>query len=496
MRRHHVAAVTVFSILLIGWPSPAMSAVLEYPSSTCPTTLQDCIDGAPAGSTIRIVTDTPIAEIAVIDKTLRLEAGPGYDPVIEFGLFAHAPSPAPVRIRVRDLTFHSQVRARFVQGSGHLFVLRDSTISGDDFGGVSLDASGGSASFVVARNVIQAAGHQVDQIDLFTSEAFGSADFSIVGNRMTSGDYPESHAGIRASFYGTGTVDADIYSNLIRRVGGCFCGYAAAIGTDANQNVEATLNIVGNTIYRPRIGIGIRGASDASEFRVNLFNNIVARAVGTGLSVQEDPTGFSLRNGHNDFFANGQPNDWGDSEPGPATLHRRPRFVDPAAPNFRLLPISPLIDQGVVCSPGGTPRVDADRHDRIAGPSVDIGAYEFGSRRRPGPGVSLIGSNAPQTLTGGRGNDVLCGLGGKDTLLGRRGRDRLFGGRGADDLNGGDGADRLKGGLGSDVHLGRPGPDILVAVDGQAGNDVAKGGAGRDRCLTDPGDRRRSCELA
>jgi hypothetical protein len=385
MSRRYILAVAVLSILLLGWPSPAMSAVLQYPSGTCPATLQDCIDGAPAGSTIRIVTNTPTAEIAVIDKDLRLEAGAGYEPVIEFGLFAHAPTTAPVHIRVRDLTFHSQVRARFVQGSGHLFVLRDSTVSGDDFGGVSLDASGGSASFVVRDNVIRAAGHQVDQIDLFTSDAFGSANFKIIGNRMSSGDYPENHAGIRASFYGNGTVNADVYSNVIRRVGGCFCGYAAAIGTDANQDVDATLNIIGNTIYRPRIGIEIRGSSDASEFAVNLYNNVVARSVGSGLSVQADDTGFTFRNGHNDFFRNGQPNSWGGFEPGPTTLHRRPRFVNVATRNFRLRSSSQLIDQGMVCSPGGTPRIDAAGHDGLAGAAVDIGGYEFGSRRRPGP---------------------------------------------------------------------------------------------------------------
>jgi hypothetical protein len=495
--RRMVVLGIVSLVIVLGWPTPssASATVHTYPSASppCNTTLQACIDGASPGDVIRIVTNTPIAEIPIIGKSLTLEAGAGYHPVIEFGLFAYAETTATSDILVRGLTFQGQVRARFTQGSGHLFMIRDSRVFGDDFGGVSLDATGASASFAVIDNVIRVSGHQVDQVDIVTSDAFGSADFAVVGNRMSSADYPESHAGIRASFYGTGTATADIYSNVISRVGGCFCGYAAAIGTDANQNVDATMNIVGNTIHRPRIGIGIRGSSDSSQFDVNLFNNIIARSVGTGLSVQEDTTGFTFRNGFNDFFQNGQALDWGGYQPGPATLHRNPRFVDQNGSNYRLRSGSPLINRGIVCSPGGTPRIDAAGHDRISGPTVDMGAYESGSSHGPGPGRNMTGSPGADTLLGGPGHDVLCGLGGGDKLLGRGGRDLAFGGSGSDRLKGGSLADRLVGGTGADALFGRGGPDVLQAVDGTNGNDSAVGGPGSDHCAADPGDTVLSC---
>jgi hypothetical protein len=46
---------------------------------------------------------------------------------------------------------------------------------------------------------------------------------------------------------------------------------------------------------------------------------------------------------------------------------------------------------------------------------------------------------------------------------------------------------------GTDESYGEAGADILDTRDGVNGNDLANGGRGRDRCTTDPGDRRVSC---
>ena len=96
------------------------------------------------------------------------------------------------------------------------------------------------------------------------------------------------------------------------------------------------------------------------------------------------------------------------------------------------------------------------------------------------PGLTLIGGNGAQTLTGGgeedtlRGGnarDILIGGGGNDSLSGGNGADNLSGGAGNDRLAGGDGADRLNGGLGNDRLTGGDGADVFV-FDAGFGRDV------------------------
>ena len=65
-------------------------------------------------------------------------------------------------------------------------------------------------------------------------------------------------------------------------------------------------------------------------------------------------------------------------------------------------------------------------------------------------GVTINGTNKPQSLTGTSEADVINGLGGNDTLIGLAGNDTLDGGAGKDTLNGGGGTDTLTGGLGFD----------------------------------------------
>ena len=91
--------------------------------------------------------------------------------------------------------------------------------------------------------------------------------------------------------------------------------------------------------------------------------------------------------------------------------------------------------------------------------------------------LDLVGTDGPDTLSGGRlgdrldglaGDDVLSGNGGNDDLFGREGDDRLFGRHGDDFLDGGPGDDELFGGDGDDT------------IDALLGNDLVSGGAGAD----------------
>ena len=64
---------------------------------------------------------------------------------------------------------------------------------------------------------------------------------------------------------------------------------------------------------------------------------------------------------------------------------------------------------------------------------------------------TLIGTQRPDTLEGGAGNDELIGRQGADVLIGSAGDDRLFGNQGQDTLAGGSGNDFLDGGAGRDT---------------------------------------------
>ncbi len=195
-------------------------------------------------------------------------------------------------------------------------------------------------------------------------------------------------------------------------------------------------------------------------------------------------TSLTFRAGYNDYYANTVQAGYLDGQSlGHGNRHDNPRYVDRAAGNLKLKSSSPLIDKGVVCSPGGIANLDAAGHGRLDGPRVDMGAYEHGAGTPTG--IARVGTNSSNTLDGTSGDDILCGYDGKDTLRGKGGRDYLDGGADADKLVAGSGPDRSYGGSG---------PDTLCSNDGVHGNDRADGGSGSDDGRTDSGDTRISIE--
>jgi hypothetical protein len=75
-------------------------------------------------------------------------------------------------------------------------------------------------------------------------------------------------------------------------------------------------------------------------------------------------------------------------------------------------------------------------------------------------GKNIVGSNAPERLTGTAGADVINGLGGRDLIRGLAGDDTLTGDTGPDSIEGGDGDDSMDGGSGATVD-----DDALRAFD-------------------------------
>lgn len=144
-------------------------------------------------------------------------------------------------------------------------------------------------------------------------------------------------------------------------------------------------------------------------------------------------------------------------------------------------------------------------------------------------GVDLmVGEAGNDELSGGSGNDILLGGDGNDQLFGGQGHDQLVGGAGDDTLQGAQGNDTLLGGTGSDTLLGGEGDDLIdgrdiytaeemasldaslqrlyalqdgslpagllervggdLAVRGEPGSDILRGGLGNDTLIGDSGD--------
>lgn len=96
---------------------------------------------------------------------------------------------------------------------------------------------------------------------------------------------------------------------------------------------------------------------------------------------------------------------------------------------------------------------------------------------------TIIGTDGDDVLTGTASPDVICGLDGNDMIVGRGGNDTLIGGNGDDSIKGDSGIDSL---------FGESGNDRIHTQDRRSG-DIADGGSGTDRCVTDRGDRMLDC---
>ena len=121
-----------------------------------------------------------------------------------------------------------------------------------------------------------------------------------------------------------------------------------------------------------------------------------------------------------------------------------------------------------------------------AGGDLFFGGTDGPDLLRGGAGdETIIGLNGDDTVIGGAGDDLLTGIGGRDRLLGQAGNDSLFGDGGNDTLIGGGGDDALVGGGGKDLLKGGGGSDTL---EGGRGNDILKGGGGKDVLFGDRGN--------
>src|SRR5262249_28484479 len=150
----------------------------------------------------------------------------------------------------------------------------------------------------------------------------------------------------------------------------------------------ATLNLVGNSVAAEADDdVQIRNMLQTTgQVTYNLFNNIFGKSRDDAIDLStDDASTQTFRAGHNDEFGARKAADLaGGANPGWNNSPLHPAFANLGKGNRALQSDSPVIDRGIVCSPGGVADPDAAGHHRLAGPSVDLGAYEHGARKPTG----------------------------------------------------------------------------------------------------------------
>jgi RTX calcium-binding nonapeptide repeat (4 copies) len=485
-----ISAILASSVFIT--PSVALAGgpvFPDYPSGDCATTLQACITGAAAGEVITIVTNGPITEDLTITNSLTLRAGHGFHPVID-GDIDIVRHDGTIQVTIRDLKVHGQVAATLNGGTGHIVRLRGLKVTEATRDAIHLGSTV-PTTFEVTDSQVHTNGSEalgVDGLSVETDHSSGTSTILLMGNRVDGTGNPNSGNGIFLGFenFGTGFTDAHIYNNRIldvARCPGCEGSVVAALWVNTEFAATSDVDVVGNTFDGSGVdGVILRALLDDAGgvgfTTMHVYDNVVSHAAHAGLRATTDPARMTLDADFNDFFANadGNVNESGETL-GSHDLALNPKYMDVAAGDLRLKASSPLIDAGLVCTPGELGYVDAAGGRRLAGANVDMGAFE---RDAGSPtGEAWFGTSGNDSHTGTAGADILCGLGGKDFLDASGGNDYVDGGSGADISFGGPGSDRM---------LGRSGNDLLCAKDGTHGNDAIDGGAGTDKYRADPGD--------
>jgi hypothetical protein len=366
--------------------------VLPYPGvGPCSTTLQACIDGAAAGDTVEIATNSPIDASITIAKSLTLTRRGGFAPVLgsaathrtltltDAGLGGGA-----VQITVADLTLNNaEVLVLLDDDSGHAVTVRGLDVAHSTGGtsgkGIAVELRAPASSVVLRQNRVQAPG---DAIRLAAQLPSGEGTLMAVANRVTTFNPTGSRTGILVELANEGTATAYVYSNVIygvsRGVGG------AGIDVFSSGNVTGAVSIVNNTlddVQGSSNAIQVRNPTGSAQVAVNVFNNLVTNGSKSAVAILSPGTSqLELTHGFNDFVGSAAADDYGGYGPaGPGTISVDPLYVNRATGDFRLQAGSPVIDAGASNPVGGLPDMDAAGSARLVGAGVDIGAFELGA---------------------------------------------------------------------------------------------------------------------
>lgn len=401
--------VSIFPVLGVALlPALARAATLTYPGpAPCDTTLNKCIKGATSGDRIEIATSAPIVEYLSFEKSITLTGTPNVvptigDPNAKLGgdtIDISVTGAAATEIALRGLKLAAGARfSTSGSGTGHRFTVTDCEFN---YGAVSLDVRTPNSTIELRHNVVEALAYV--GIHLRTSNA-GGGIFTFAGNRITSAVATRSEEGIELIFDGTGTSTVDVASNVIHGVGGCNCGSPAGIYLSAGGSTTSTVNIAGNTIAdNSAPAIMFVGVPSTAKVTTTIFNNILYGS-NNGVDFPPKDAALTIANGYNIQYPaavnSTQGYTWSGSN---GTVD--PVFVNAGNRNYRLNATSTLVNIGYGAAPGRSD-LDADDRPRVAGGTVDIGAYEVGSSAAAD--LTLTGKSEPSAVA--RGGQVTYAL--------------------------------------------------------------------------------------
>lgn len=411
--------------------APAGAATRVWPvliGAGCNGTLQQCINGAAAGDTVRIINDdfltsdgyTAVDEDIVISKSLTLEAAPGVDAVFLPGrtVLVFSPTSGAVAVNLRRLVVragsvrvvHRNVdpgsyaldQIRIEEADGGIgecavgfedrgegmasFVLGDSTMRFSDRRAFTPSAicafgQGGAWQVSIFRNFIESAEGSLFAGVTVTGSSAGHVTVS--GNQLHIDG--ASRGIVVAQSPGSSANVASINDNLVtgqRSVPPAF-EYALAVNP-----MNTDMRIVNNTLARNSNGIGI-GFFEGNASAGRIANNVVAyNAIGLNV----DARFSTISRDQNIVFGN----EVDTGTPSAGTIASDPMFV--AHNDFRLRMASPARDNGNNADVATFLGVafDADGERRFSNGIVDIGAFEWSgdqSLRHLATATNTLGNN-------------------------------------------------------------------------------------------------------
>jgi len=345
----------------------------------CNGTLQACVDAASPGDTVEIRSDGPIAESIGFAKALTLRAGAGFHPDFAGSASIHASTSASgdQLIRLEGLTLEQGNLELTQGGSGAAtFEVVGNAFDGD---GIEILSTGsGPVSFFISGNTLALGQSPLyPGINVILSV---SSSGSVIGNTLSGGAAidvenggPTMSAGLIANRVDagsirllqgstdTGTLDGRMLDNLVTNSS----GYGMIAECDSGAFDVAIAN---NTTADDTNGITL-DCSCAAGLTAIVSNNAMTGNSEYGYSVATSCN--SVSDHHNLFFDNGNDIQFGNL-PGPDSVFANPSYF----PDHTLSPESPAIDAGDLGSVPADPPADAGGRLRVAGRTVDIGAFE------------------------------------------------------------------------------------------------------------------------
>jgi len=356
--------------------APSLAETRTYPGAPpCGTTLQACLDGAGDGDRIEIVSTAPIGETVIIDHSVTLTGAAGVTPVIggtvePHGLLINSNTSGPSTVLLQGLTLsNAGIRVnQFLGAGGDRVTIDHCSISSTSSAYAVLVDPAVPVDVVIQNSILASGSHVVTSL---MAAPTGATTLTLLGNRITAAT--SGYDGINLGMRGGGQITVNVLSNVVHDV------TRDGITASTLDSVHATVNVLNNTLDRAGDdALSVGSVAPASTLTLNVFNNILSRAVSAGVDLPASAQ-LSFVAGFNDLFGNGGVNELNGASLGAPLFAVDPLFVDPTGADYHLKPGSLLLNAGTNAPPVGLPATDADGNVRIASGVVDVGAFEFGS---------------------------------------------------------------------------------------------------------------------